>query len=127
MKRISLVVVVGALLLALIAAVAVADAGRTFQCQSDNPSCEGTDNDDTISERDGTNADRIDAKGGDDTVNAALFGSDADTVFGSPGNDVIRTDDGDTRDSIDGGAGKDVCVVDRGDDVDDCEDVIRRR
>jgi Ca2+-binding RTX toxin-like protein len=125
-KRISLVIVVGALLLALVAAVAVAaDAGRTFQCET--PTCEGTDRDDTISERDGTVQDDIDALGGNDTVNAALFGSDADTVEGSPGNDVIRADDGDTRDSVNGGAGKDVCIVDRGDDVKDCEDVIRRR
>lgn len=131
MKRVFLVLAISAALVTLFAAVAVAvnNEGRTFQC--DSPECEGTDRDDTISERSGTVQDDIDAMGGDDTVNAALFGSDADTVSGGPGNDVIRTDDGDTRDTIDGGAGDDVCIIDREsrrdkDSVRDCEDIIRR-
>ncbi len=131
MKRVILVLAISAALVALFAAVAVAvnNEGRTFQC--DTPDCEGTDRDDTISERSGTVQDNIDAMGGDDTVNAALFGSDADTVRGGTQDDVIRTDDGDTRDTIDGGAGNDVCIIDREsrrdkDSVTNCEDVIRR-
>ncbi len=127
MKRVILVLAVSAALVALVAGVAVAvnNEGNTFQC--DDPNCEGTTNrDDTISERKGTIQDNIDAMDGDDTVNAALFGSDADTVRGGPGDDVIRTDDGDTRDSVNGGGGFDVCIIDKGDDRENCEEVIRR-
>ena len=125
MKRVILVLAISAALVALVAAVAVAASeGRTFQCV--DVDCTGTNNDDTISERTGSVQDNIDAMDGNDTVNAALFGSDADTVRGGAGSDVIRTDDGDTRDDVNGGGGFDVCIIDKGDDRENCEEVIRR-
>lgn len=115
MKRIALVMLVGALLLAMIGGVAGA---ATFIC-TDKP-CYGTNNNDQIGERDGSVSDEIHARAGGDTVNAKRFGNDTDKVYGQDGADKINTDDGDGKDLANGGPGNDTCITDPGDVKQSC-------
>ena len=111
MKRIALVVLAGALLLATVAGVAVA---KTFVC--DTIPCYGTKKKDMIGERNGSVHDRIYARAGDDTVIASRAGNDEDVVFGGKGDDKINVQDGDGRDRACGGPGNhDTIILDSGD------------
>jgi hypothetical protein len=121
MKRILAGMVAMAVMVAVGAGIAVA---ANFQC-ADAP-CNGTNNPDTIKERQGSNHDEIAGRFGGDTIRANLFGSDNDIIDGNQNNDLLRTDDGDSRDAIDCGSGaNDVVIVDSGDAVNfsNCEDV----
>lgn len=123
-RRISVLMVAGALLLVLVAGVAVA---RTFQCTT--VPCNGTANDDLITERQGEVRDEISGFEGADIIRANRFGNDQDLLDSDQRNDKIRADDGDSRDTIDCGAGPaDIAVVDPGDAVNfsNCEDVRTR-
>jgi len=67
--------------------------------------------------------------GGDDEVYDDLFGGvgaggDTDVLGGGAGQDVLRADDGDGNDFVSGGLGVDQCIVDAGDVVNSCEDLI---
>lgn len=120
-RRISVFMVVGALLLVLVAGVAVA---RTFQC-TDIP-CNGTNNDDIITERQGNSVrDEISALDGRDVIRAHVFRNDQDILNGDQRGDRLRSDDNDDRDTVDCGSGNDTAIVDEGDAVNfsNCEDV----
>lgn len=109
MRKILLVAVAVAMLTVGIAGIAVA---KTFVCQA--VPCEGTDNPDQIGERDGRSQDIIRANGGDDVVNADRASRDADRVQGKNGDDTLDVGDGDFRDNVRGGSGFDTCIVDVG-------------
>lgn len=126
MRRITLVVLIGSLLVALVAGVAVA---KTFRCgdnesTTENP-CYGTNERDRITERDGSQSDLIFGKDGRDTIRAQVRGNDNDRLNGDQKNDRIFADDNDPRDTVDCGSGNnDLAVVDPGDSVNvNCEDV----
>lgn len=124
MRRVTLVVLIGSLLVALVAGVAVA---KTFRCGDnestpDNP-CYGTNERDRITERDGSQSDFIIARDGPDLIRAHVRGNDNDNLFGNQKGDRILADDGDDRDTIDCGPGNDIAIVDEGDAVNvNCED-----
>lgn len=133
MKRITVFMVVIALLVSMVAGVAAAAeiiiCGTSSDRDSDAVDCRGTDDEDVITEReeDGLD-DTIYAEGRDDVVNAAEFDSDEDRVYGDSGNDRIRTDDGDGQDFINCGRGnRDIAIADGGDNVSKktCETVRR--
>ena len=107
----------------LVAGVAVA---RDFQCGRNDLPCIGTNNDDRILERRGERQDNIQARDGEDVVNAGRYNRDRDRVYGEDGNDRLRTSDNDSRDLVDGGDGNDICIITRGDTFRDCETVRRR-
>ncbi|MCA1717028.1 MAG: hypothetical protein LC781_09355 [Actinobacteria bacterium] len=107
MKRALSLVIVGALLLGLFAGAA---AAASFVCST--VPCIGTKKDDTIGERDGSVHDEIYARAGNDRVNAARAGDDADTVVSGPGRDVVFANDGDTRDKIYCGSDRDTAYID---------------
>jgi hypothetical protein len=123
-SRVATVLVVGAMLVALAAGVAMAwmiQAGValawTIPC-SDTFSfdgCRGTDNPDRIVES--SVDDAIGAEGGDDDVDAARFAEDTDKVAGGRGDDTINTADGDPFDAIACGKGQDVAIITPGDVV----------
>jgi Ca2+-binding RTX toxin-like protein len=119
-RRISVFMVAGALLLVLVAGVAVA---RTFQC-TDIP-CNGTNDDDIITERQGSLRDEISGRDGRDVIRAQEFGNDNDILNGDQRGDRLRSDDNDDRDAVDCGSGNDTAIVDEGDAVNfsNCEDV----
>jgi len=121
MRRIFLVAVAGALLLALSAGTALAI--NIIQCK--NVPCNGTNNADRIFERIGNHKeDRIYARDGNDVVDASKYNRDSDKVRGDGGNDRIRTDDGDGRDTVNCGSGRDIAVIDPGDRAaTNCQDV----
>jgi hypothetical protein len=122
MKRIFLVALAGALLLALSAGTALAI--NIIQCK--NVPCNGTAKADRILERIGNEKrDRIFAKDGADVVAANNYRKDTDEIFGQGKNDRIRTDDGDTLDSVDcGGGDANIAVIDTGDTAAaNCQDV----
>ena len=122
MRRIVLVGLVAALMVAVFASAALA---RTFTC-TDRP-CYGTDDRDNINERPAFGvADKIYGLKRPDFINAAISPGDRDLVFGGRGNDTLRTDDGfpelvDNRDEVDGGRGTDTCYINRGDRHRSCE------
>jgi hypothetical protein len=107
-----------AMLLVMVAAgVAMA---RTAQC-NDIP-CNGTQNEDTLYERQGTVRDAIYGFGAHDVLDANTFNFDRDRLYGGDQGDKLLTNDGDGRDVARGGAGRDVCLVDRGDRTVNCEE-----
>jgi len=107
-RRIVLLLTVGALLLALTAGVAVA---VTKTCGK-SP-CYGTDKRDLLYEQAGDNLDdTIYGKSGGDTIDANNFAADKDVLYGQRGNDTLYVNDGDTEDEARGGTGTDTCVVD---------------
>ena len=121
MRKIAILVGAVALLTMLFAGVAFA---KNFQC-STKP-CYGTNNPDTIFERGGTGVgDIIYGDGGSDHIYANAFGSDADSLYGQRGGDLLNADDGDNRDYLNGGAGTDVCYGDSADVIQNCEVVYR--
>ena len=128
MSRATTVLLVGAMLLALAAGIALAwmiQAGVamawTIPCSDLFDICRGTDNPDRIVES--SVGDGIRAMGGDDDVDAARFAEDTDKVLGGSGDDTINTADGDPFDAFRCGRGQDVAIVDPGDYVaGGCED-----
>lgn len=121
MRRITLVMLVGALVLAMAAGAAMA---ANIRCDTDP--CVGTNQKDRIFEQEGNGVDdTIRGRGMGDVINAADFAADTDNVFGGTGNDRVRTDDGDPLDFVSCGAGnRDIAVVDRRDEAArNCEDI----
>src|SRR5215210_8068232 len=121
-SRVTTVLVVGAMLVALAAGVALAwmiQAGLALAwpipCGDTFDTCRGTDNPDRIVES--SVDDGIRAEGGDDDVDAARFAEDTDKVLGGRGDDTINTADGDPFDAIGCGRGRDVAIFDPGDVV----------
>jgi hypothetical protein len=111
MRRVTLMVVVMAVMVSLFAAVAYA---ATIEGTNEGEELFESNLNDTIFGRGG--ADIIDAGG--------TFGEpngDRDVVYGNRGNDDIRVDDGDARDTVNGGNGSDDrCLGDPGDEL-NCE------
>ena len=127
-SRATAALVVGAMLAALAAGVALAwmvVAGAALAwpipCSDLFYGCRGTDNPDRIVESSAHDA--ILAQEGDDTVDAARFSDDTDRVVGERGDDTISTADGDPLDAVGCGRGQDAATFDPGDDVAaNCED-----
>jgi hypothetical protein len=116
-RKIAILVVLIALLLATVVGVAVAD--QVF-CGNELP-CRGTNNDDRMEERRGNGErDRILALDGEDLIDAGEYRRDKDVVEGGKRDDEIFTDDGDKRDKANGGRGSDRCVADPNDRVISC-------
>lgn len=121
MRRITLVVLVGALVLAMAAGTAMA---ANIRCDTDP--CVGTNQKDRMFEQEGNGVDdTIRGLGRGDVITAADFAADVDNVFGGTGNDRIRTDDGDPLDFVSCGEGnRDIAVVDTRDEAArNCEDI----
>ncbi len=92
---------------------------------NDNLPCEGTENDDTLHERqrDGNSnglRDRILAFDGKDTLDANNGTNDRDVLEGGKKGDLLLTNDRDNRDIARGGRGYDRCVADSNDNVSSC-------
>lgn len=83
--------------------------------------CNGTENEDTLYERQGTVRDAIYGFGGKDVIDANTFNFDRDRVFGGDRGDKLLVNDGDGRDVVKGGMGRDVCFIDPGDRAVNCE------
>lgn len=83
--------------------------------------CNGTENEDTLYERQGTVRDVIYGFGGKDVIDANTFNFDRDRVFGGDRGDKLLVNDGDGRDVVKGGMGRDVCFIDPGDRAVNCE------
>ena len=96
----------------------------TKTCGNSLP-CEGTNNDDVLYERIGSDQDRIFGFEGRDVIDANTFNRDRDVVHGGDGRDRLLTNDTDGRDRAHGGRGRDICYVSRGDATRSCE-VVRR-
>jgi hypothetical protein len=121
-KMRKLAIMLGMVMLLVVVAAGAAMA-VTKQC-GDNLPCEGTNNEDTLYEREGTVRDVIYGFGAHDVLDANTFNFDRDRVFGGDQGDKLLTNDGDGRDVVKGGPGRDVCLVDRGDRTVNCE--VRR-
>jgi len=117
MRRIFMV-----LMLAALVVVVFAPAVLAINKRCDTIPCNGTSNKDKLSERQGNGvADRINGRGGNDTLLAGRYGNDRDLLNGGPGNDDLDSDDGDSRDELNGGPGHDRCDVNDGDRYRSCE------
>jgi Ca2+-binding RTX toxin-like protein len=118
MRKVMMMVALVALLVALFAGAVFA---KNFQCTRYN--CEGTRNQDTITEREGDNVDdNIFGRRSGDLIDAAEFNADEDLLHGNRGNDLLDARDGDGEDELNGGPGTDECFGDAGDVTADCED-----
>ncbi|MDQ4127685.1 MAG: hypothetical protein M3151_07040 [Actinomycetota bacterium] len=116
MRRITLAVGL-AMLFALVAAGAALAVTKTCATVP----CNGTENEDTLYEREGTVRDVIYGFGEEDVIDANTFNFDEDRVFGGDRGDKLLVNDGDSRDLVKGGAGRDVCFIDPGDRAVNCE------
>ncbi len=111
------VILLGVAMVMLVAAAGVAVAvDKTCA----NIPCKGTENDDDLSEREGSKRDRILAYQGEDLLDANNWGNDRDKLVGGPDSDRLLSNDGDVRDSVEGGRGSDRCVIDQGDNARSC-------
>jgi Ca2+-binding RTX toxin-like protein len=93
--------------------------------------CDGTNKDDTLTERRAVN-DEIYGLRGDDTIRAGLVprekfaeGPDTDILRGGRGSDRLKSDDLEGRDELYGGRGRDLCIIDSGDLARGCDKVKR--
>ena len=93
--------------------------------------CDGTNKDDTLTERRAVN-DEIYGLRGDDTIRAGLVprekfaeGPDTDILRGGRGLDRLKSDDLEGRDELYGGRGRDLCIIDSGDLARGCDKVKR--
>ena len=120
-KMRKLAIMLGMAMLLVVVAAGVAMA-VTKQCNNNLP-CEGTKNDDTLYERQGSKRDVIYGFKGEDVIDANTFNFDRDRVFGGDQGDKLLVNDGDGRDVAMGGAGRDVCLIDEGDRAVNCEEV----
>jgi hypothetical protein len=116
MHRLAIMLGVVMLLAVMAAGVALA---REAQCQ--NIPCNGTDNEDVLSERDGTVKDAIYGFKAHDVLDANNFFSDRDRLYGGDQGDKLLANDRDGRDVLRGGAGRDRCFGDPGDQFVNCE------
>ena len=116
MRRIVMLLGVAMFMLVVAAGIAVA-----VEKTCENIPCTGTENDDELHEREGSNKDRILGKGGNDRIEATLYTSDRDALIGGQQGDRLVTVDGDRRDSARGGSGRDTCFIDQGDARRSCE------
>ena len=119
-KRMTIMVGVVALMVALFATAAYAASTAVY----------GTKGDDrVINESSGFEDDRIYALAGDDYINAVVIWSttinDADKLFGGKGDDILGADDGDGADLLNGGPGYDECYGTPGDRFANCELISR--
>ena len=108
-KMRKLAIMLGMAMLLVVAAAGVAMA-VTKQCNNNLP-CEGTKNDDTLYERQGSKRDVIYGFEGEDVIDANTFNFDRDRVFGGDQGDKLLVNDGD------------VCLIDEGDRAVNCEEV----
>jgi Ca2+-binding RTX toxin-like protein len=120
-RRLAIVSGMAMLLVLLAAGLAVA---VTKTCGNRLP-CEGTENDDVLYERIGSDQDRIIGFDGRDVIDANTFNTDRDVLKGGDGRDRLLTNDSDRSDTAHGGRGRDVCYVTKGDAARNCE-VVRR-
>jgi hypothetical protein len=122
MRKIGMVIALGALLLAMAAGTAL--ALNDIQCKS--KPCYGTNQADFIRERVGNGVnDEIRARAGGDVVDANNYSNDRDLVYGSDGSDTLRVNDGDTKDEARGDGGVDKCIVDaRSEAVSGCDEIV---
>ncbi len=112
MRKVAMLMATLAILI-LVAATAVYAVNKTCTTKP----CRGTDARDVLQERNGNGvADKIYGLGRNDHINAGTFKRDRDQLWGGPGNDILRTDDGDGRDNLNGGPGTDTCIGDIGAD-----------
>src|SRR5215208_6208914 len=117
MRRIFVVLALAALLVAIAAPVVVA-----VNLRCDRIPCNGTNKKDQLSERKGNGTtDNIRGLKGNDRLRADRYSRDRDTLKGEEGDDVLNSDDGDSKDLVDGGKGDDTCVGDSGDRPRNCE------
>ena len=93
--------------------------------------CDGTNKDDTLTERRAVN-DEIYGLRGDDTIRAGLVprekfaeGPDTDILRGGRGSDRLKSDDLEGRDELYGGRDRDLCIIDSGDLARGCDKVKR--
>jgi Ca2+-binding RTX toxin-like protein len=93
--------------------------------------CDGTNKDDTLTERRAVN-DEIYGLRGDDTIRTGLVprekfaeGPDTDILRGGRGSDRLKSDDLEGRDELYGGRGRDLCIIDSGDLARGCDKVKR--
>lgn len=77
--------------------------------------CNGTDNEDVLHERNGSVHDRILAYDDNDLPDANNAFNERDVLKGGSGRDKLLANDRDGRDILKGGAGRDRCYGDRGD------------
>jgi len=119
MRRLALGLGLAMLLTIVAAGVAVA---VTKTCTS--IPCDGTNDDDVLYERIGTEKDRIFGFDGHDVIDANTFNADRDVLRGGPRGDKLLTNDTDGRDVANGGQGRDICYVSQGDATRSCERVI---
>ena len=110
MRKLTLVLALAVVLVALFAVAALAE-GQLIQCTK--VPCYGGNGDDKMLERIGDDKDDVIVpKGGDDRVLANKYTNDTDLVKGGGGSDRINVADGDTLDTANGGKGRDICIVD---------------
>jgi hypothetical protein len=116
-------VFVGLSMLLIVAAAGIAVAVN--KTCGDNLPCRGTENDDSLHERQRNGnsnglRDRILALDGKDTLDANNGTNDKDVLEGGKKDDILLTNDRDGRDNAKGGRGSDRCVADAGDRVSSC-------
>ena len=121
MRRLVTMLGLAMLLVTVTAGVALA---ITKTC-NDNLPCEGTKNDDRLSEREGRVRDVIKSFNGEDLIDANDFFKDRDRLEGGDRGDKLLANDFDGRDVLRGGAGRDRCYGDAGDVFRNCE--VERR
>ena len=121
MRKVTMMVALVALMMALFATAAYA-----VNKQCTNLRCEGTNNRDTLIERGGDGvSDNIYGLQRNDLLDATRFKDDTDNLYGNPGNDTLDATDGDDLDTLNGGKGTDTCYGDVGDTFVSCETIIK--
>jgi hypothetical protein len=117
MRKVTMMVALVALMVALFATAALA-----VNKQCTNLRCEGTNNRDTLIERGGDGVpDNISGLQRNDRIDASRFGADEDDLFGNSGNDTLDARDFDGDDTLNGGKGTDSCFGNAGDTFSGCE------
>jgi Ca2+-binding RTX toxin-like protein len=110
MRKLPMVLMVMAVMVALLAGVALA------------ATIEGTNRDDIL--RESQRNDEMFGFDGGDELYADFDGADTDVLRGGRGADYLVADDGDARDSLFGGRGFDTCQIDQGDDTQGCNHTV---
>ncbi len=117
MRKVTMMVALVALMVALFATAAYA-----VDKQCAKSPCYGTDNRDSLYERGGDGVpDSIYGQARNDYINARSFTNDEDELFGREGNDTLDARDNDGLDTLNGGKGTDTCYGDAGDTFVSCE------
>ena len=121
MRRIFMLVGLSVLLLTMGVGVAAAVEVAADRFCNSIP-CRGTDNDDTLIEREGNRVrDRILGLDGEDVIDANNWTRDRDVLEGGRKDDRLFANDGDGRDTVRGGRGSDICYVDPDDVSSSCQ------